>query len=118
MRVLKHTSKEALQPFKWRSLPRELLLWSLNLLSLKLSVWSHSLFMLLRAGVGCIEYNKTQTELQWGQGNGYSERFDSFCFNGVKLKETARQGSRQKVSCEDVTATAHFLAYDFPGRQT
>lgn len=38
MRVLKHTSKDALQPFKWRRLPREFLLLSLNLLSLKLSV--------------------------------------------------------------------------------
>lgn len=38
MRVLKHTPKEALQPFKWRSLPRELLLWSLNLLSKAISL--------------------------------------------------------------------------------
>lgn len=62
----------------------------------------------------CIECNKTQTELQWGQRSGLSERFDSFHFNGVKLKETARQGSRQKVSCEGITAETHFLAYDFP----
>lgn len=64
--------------------------------------------------MGCIECNKTQTELQWGQGNGLSVRFDPFRFNGVKLKETARQGSRQKVSCEGITSETHFLAYDFP----
>lgn len=64
--------------------------------------------------MGCIECNKIQIEPQWELGNGLSEKLDSFHFNGVKLKEGARQGSRQKESFESTAARTHFLAYDFP----